>query len=72
MRSFIALAFSLILYIAACFLVIPIIFIFPYFTAAYAVHCRFAVASYNKSVDSINRDDVPSFSADISFWVIVC
>lgn len=66
-KAFIALAFSLILYIAACFLVIPIIFILPYFTAAYAVHCRFAVASYNKNVDSINQKDVPSFSADMSF-----
>lgn len=66
-RALIALIFSLILYIIACFFVIPIIFIFPYFAAAYAVHCRFAVADYNKSVDSMNQNDVPSFSADISF-----
>ena len=41
------------------------IFVFPYFAAAYAVHCRYAVAAYNKNADGMSA--APSFEADISF-----
>lgn len=66
-RDFIKLAFSFTGYIIACFLVVPVIFVFPYFNAVYNVHCRFAVASYNKAVDEIKEPQVPNFNANITF-----
>lgn len=65
--SFVKLAFSFFLYIIACFFVIPIVFILPYFNAAYNVHCRFAVAIYNKAIDEANSRRVPNFNANITF-----
>ncbi|MBO4432867.1 MAG: hypothetical protein J5852_04975 [Clostridia bacterium] len=65
--NFIGLAFSFIGYILACFLIVPMVFIFPYFNAAYNVHCRFAVTMYNKAVDSMNNPAVPNFNANITF-----
>ena len=44
---------------------IPLIFTLPYFIAAYIVHCRFAVAQYNKTVDSM-KVAPPTFNADES------
>ena len=63
-REFIFLVLGFICYIVACIFVIPTIFLLPYFAAAYAVHCRYAVAAYNKNADGVA---VPSFEADISF-----
>ena len=65
--SFLKLILSFIGYIIACFLIVPIIFIFPYFNASYNVHCRFAVTAYNKVVDSMDRPAVPNFNANITF-----
>ena len=64
-REFIFLICGFIGYIVACVFVIPMIFVFPYFAAAYAVHCRYAVAAYNKNADGMSA--APSFEADISF-----
>ena len=66
-REFIFLILSFALYIIACVFVLPLIFIFPYFAVAYAVHCRYAVAEYNKNVDKTNSNNAPSFEASISF-----
>ena len=66
-KDFIWLILSFTHYILLCVLMIPLIFIMPYFTASYAVHCRFAVAAYNKVADSMNSPDIPSFNPDISF-----
>lgn len=66
-RDFVWLILSLGLYIIACIFMVPIIFILPYFTVCFAVHCRFAVAAYNKNADRINSLNIPSFRADISF-----
>ena len=66
-KDFIWLIFSFTLYILACLFMIPTVFIMPYFTVSYAVHCRFAVAAYNKIADSLNSPDIPTFRADISF-----
>lgn len=60
-KDFLWLILSLIGYIIACLFVIPDIFIFPYFACCYCVHCRFAVAAYNRNVDKINLKDIPSF-----------
>ncbi|MBR4909780.1 MAG: DUF975 family protein [Clostridia bacterium] len=65
--DFLILVLSFIGYIIACAFVIPMIFIFPYFAASYSVHCHFAVAAYNKSIDNMLKPDIPSFNADISF-----
>ena len=64
-KDFIMLILSFIGYIIACVFVIPTIFVFPYFASAYAVHCRYAVADYNKTADFLNA--APNFEADISF-----
>lgn len=66
-KDFVWLILSLGLYIIACIFMVPIIFILPYFTVCFAVHCRFAVAAYNKNADKINSLNIPSFRADISF-----
>ena len=66
-KSFIRLLFSFAGYIIACIFMIPTIFVFPYFITSYAVHCRFAIAAYNKNIDRINQKNIPSFEADISF-----
>ena len=66
-RDFIFLFFSFSGYILACFFMIPTIFILPYFTASYTVHCRFAIAAYNRNIDSISQNSIPSFDASISF-----
>ncbi len=60
-RDFIWLILSLAGYILACAFVVPNIFIYPYFIACYCVHCRFAVAAFNKNIDKINQKDIPSF-----------
>lgn len=41
--------------------VIPIIFTLPYFICSYLVHCRFAVAQYNRDVDRFNTDNSTTF-----------
>lgn len=46
--DFIMLILSFALYILASIFAIPLIFTIPYFIMAYLVHCRFAVARYNK------------------------
>ncbi|MBO4694033.1 MAG: hypothetical protein J5659_06575 [Clostridia bacterium] len=60
-RDFIWLVLSVFPLISACIFLIPDIFVFPYFATLYCVHCRFAVASYNKSVDNISQKSIPSF-----------
>ena len=66
-KDFLLFLLSFIGYIIAGFLVIPIIFILPYFSTSYSVFCRFAVAAYNTDADRVNRADIPSFDASISF-----
>lgn len=41
--------------------VIPLIFTLPYFICSYLVHCRFAVAQYNRDVDRFNTDNSTTF-----------
>ncbi len=45
-------------------LILPLIFVLPYFLTAYGVHCHFAITSYNKDVDTFNSINTPSFSVD--------
>ena len=66
-KDFIWLVFSFTGYIIACIFMIPIVFILPYLTASYAVHCRFEIAAYNNNIDRINQKNIPGFEADISF-----
>lgn len=48
-------------YIIAGIFVIPLIFILPYFVCAYLVHCRFAVAQYNRDADRFNTDNSTTY-----------
>lgn len=41
--------------------VIPLVFTLPYFICSYLVHCRFAVAQYNRDVDRFNTDNSTTF-----------
>ena len=63
-KDFIWLMLSFSGYILACLFVIPNIFIFPYFSASYCVHCRFCLAYYNNAVDKINKE-IPSFEVTL-------
>lgn len=45
-------------------LVLPLMFVLPYFLTAYAVHCHYAITSYNKDVDTFNSINTPSYSVD--------
>ncbi len=64
-KDFIRLTLSFIWYILACIFVIPDIFIFPYFSVSYCVHCRFCLASYNNTVDKLNKREIPSFEVTL-------
>lgn len=66
-KDFVWLVLSFSGYIVLCLFFIPIIFVLPYFNTSYSVHCRFAVAAYNNTVDKLNQPSIPSFNADISF-----
>lgn len=66
-KDFLWLILSFSFLIIACLFLVPLIFIFPLFNVCYAVHCRFSVTDYNKNIDKINRKDIPTFNADISF-----
>ena len=54
---------SLAGWIVLSVLAVPLVFTLPYFIACYIVYCRFAVAQYNKVVDSM-KNTPPSFEAD--------
>lgn len=51
--DFIFLILSLILWILLSLLLVPFIFTLPFFMLCYLVHCRFAVAQYNETVNSV-------------------
>ncbi len=59
--DFFWLAISFLGYIAASLFVLPLVFILPYFICAYLVHCRFAVAQYNRDVDRFNTDNSTTY-----------
>ncbi len=59
--DFFWLVISFLGYIVASIFVIPLIFILPYFVCSYLVHCRFAVAQYNRDVDRFNADNSTTY-----------
>ena len=59
--EFLYLVFGFLGWILISFLVIPAIFVLPYFLTAYAVHVRFAVAEYNLHIKDSISDDTPTF-----------
>ncbi len=63
--EFFTLILSFVLYIAASFLMIPIIFTMPYFIAAYMVHSRYAVAQYNRVCDELSQGNVPYYTPSV-------
>lgn len=64
--DFFLLILSFMHFIILSLFMLPIVFTLPYFVAAYIVHCRFAVAHYNKVVDLVNGGAVPvSFETEV-------
>ena len=59
--EFLYLVFGFLGWILISVLVIPAIFVLPYFLTAYAVHVRFAVAEYNMHIKKSFEDDTPTF-----------
>lgn len=59
--EFLYLVFGFLGWILISMLVIPAIFVLPYFLTAYAVHIRFAVAEYNMHIKDSVKDDTPTF-----------
>lgn len=60
--EFFLLILSFILWFILGNFIFPLIIIYPYFLTCYMVHCRFAVAQYNKKQDIINE-----FSSDSNY-----
>ncbi len=59
--DFFWLVLSFAPWILASVFVIPLVFTLPYFICSYLVHCRFAVAQYNRDVDRFNTDNSTTF-----------
>ena len=59
--DFFWLAVSFIGWAALSLLIAPLIFTIPYFICAYGVHCRYAIAAYNKNVDIMTNNATPYF-----------
>lgn len=62
--DFFGLVLSFAGWILLSFLVAPLVFTLPYFMAAYAVHCRFAITAYNMDVDYFNSSNTPFYSTN--------
>lgn len=54
MFDFVCLIFSMIVWVLVSLVGIPIIFTLPYFLMTYTVHCCYAVAQYNRTVNEMN------------------
>ncbi len=46
-------------------LVIPLIYLIPYFVLAYLVHCTYAVQNFNSEIAKLSEDQVPTFVAGV-------
>jgi len=62
--DFVGLAVSFWWCILASLLVAPLVFTVPYFVTSYGVHCRFAITSYNRSVDRFNQKETPHYTTE--------
>lgn len=62
--DFLWLTLSFLPLIILSVFLLPLIFLMPYFITSYIVHCRFAVASYNKAVDNLHNS-TPFYSVEI-------
>ncbi len=63
--DFAALILSHLHLLIISFFMIPLPFTLPLLILAYMVHCRFAVAHYNKIANAVNKTDIPFYSSDI-------
>ena len=63
LMDFVFLGFSLILWIIASILFIPLIFTLPYFIMCYIVHSEYSVKDYNQRISKLNDESFPSFVA---------
>lgn len=53
--EFFVLILSFVLWFAFGIFIFPLIIVYPYFLTCYMVHCRFAIAQYNKKQDIWNE-----------------
>ena len=60
--DFIYLGLSFIGWIILSLFIIPLIFTIPYVIISYLIHIRFAVAEYNKHIESTTQKSYPSFT----------
>ncbi len=59
--EFLYLIFGFLGWILLSVLVIPLVFVLPYFLASYAVHSRFAIAEYNIHIAKNREEEMPTF-----------
>ncbi len=59
--EFLYFIFGFLGWIFLSLLVIPIVFVLPYFLTSYAVHTRFAVAEYNMHLKKSHEEEMPTF-----------
>ena len=60
--DFYYLILSFIGWLLLCLLVVPLIFVLPYFIVSYLVHVRFAIAEYNKHVEETTKSIFPTIT----------
>ncbi len=60
--DFIYLALSFLGWIGASFFVVPMIFTVPYMITSYLVHTRFSIAEYNIHIESLTKQNYPSYT----------
>lgn len=63
--DFIYLIFSFLGWYILSLFIFPMIYTLPYAIAVYCVHCRFAVADYNKHMKQIREENLPTYSVGI-------
>lgn len=62
--DFFGLVLSFIPWLLLSLFVAPLLYTLPYFLTSYAVHCRFAITTYNLDVERFNSSNAPSYTAD--------
>lgn len=62
--DFFGLVFNFLGWILLSIFIAPLVFTVPYFMTSYGVHCRYAIAAYNRDVDRFNAKDTPFYTVD--------
>lgn len=62
--SFVGLTFSFVLWFIYGLLVLPLLFITPYYLCSFAVYCRNAIGRYNYNIDMLSRTRFPYYRSN--------